>query len=51
MKEIEHLATGQDQTAATKALELFQKLGCWANLQDHIMNDVAVRSIPDSVVL
>ena len=25
--------------------------GCWANLQDHIRNDVAVRSIAGSVVL
>jgi len=51
MKEIEPLATRHDQTAATRALELFQKLGCWANSQDHIRNDVAVRSIPGSVVL
>ena len=25
--------------------------GCWASLQDHIRNDVAVRSIAGSVVL
>src|SRR5208283_716710 len=33
------------------SIRLCQKLGCWASLQDHIRNDVAVRSIPGSVVL
>ncbi len=31
--------------------QLGQNLRCWANLQDHMRNDVAVRSIPGSVVL
>jgi hypothetical protein len=36
---------------AREYFELCQKLGRWASLQDHIRNDVAVRSIAGSVVL
>jgi len=32
-------------------VELVQKMGGWAILQDHIRKEVAVRSIPGSVVL
>jgi hypothetical protein len=40
-----------DLPQPARALELLQKLGCPASLQDHIRNDVAVRSIAGSVVL
>jgi hypothetical protein len=35
----------------TRAFEFCQNLGCSANLQDRIGNDVDVRSIAGSVVL
>jgi hypothetical protein len=38
-------------TKLSLSANLFQKMGGWAILQDHIRNEVAVRSMPGSVVL